>query len=253
MSFEATIAGFAAALHDCGLPPPLSTRGRQGAPDGRRFAVYRNNVAVGLIGAIEARYPVVRRIVGANPFRTMARAFVELEKPHSPVLIAYGETLPDFIAARFPGLGPPYLVDVARLENAWVDAYHADDAPTVGLADLADADPETLSNAHIALHPAARLLRLATPAASIWASYQDDAEPVPHPEQEEDVLIARPEADVSVRILPDCGYAFAKRLKEGATLAEAVETLPHPDEFGSHLVGLVAAGAVMSIVPGERS
>ena len=71
----------------------------------------------------------------------MARAFVEREKPRSPVLIAYGETFPDFIAARFPGLGPPYLVDLARLENAWVDAYHAEDAPTVGLADLADARP----------------------------------------------------------------------------------------------------------------
>ena len=114
-------------------------------------------------------------------------------------------------------------------------------------------DPEALPNAQIALHPAARLLRLATPAASIWASYQDGAEPVPHPEQDEDVLVTRPEADVSVRILPACGYAFAKRLQEGATLAEAVETLPHPDEFGSHLVGLVAAGAVRSIVPGERS
>ncbi len=79
-------------------------------------------------------------------------------------------------------------------------------------------------------------------------------EPGPHrPEQDEDALIARPEADVSVRILPPCGYAFAKRLQEGATLAEAAETLPDPDEFGSHLVGLVAAGAVRSIVPGERS
>ena len=40
------------------------TRGRMGAPDARRFAVYRNNVAVGLIGALEARYPVSRRIAG---------------------------------------------------------------------------------------------------------------------------------------------------------------------------------------------
>ena len=38
MSFEATIAGFAAALHDCDMPSPPGTRGRQGAPDGRRFA-----------------------------------------------------------------------------------------------------------------------------------------------------------------------------------------------------------------------
>ena len=31
----------------------LQTRGRMSAPDARRFAVYRNNVAVGLISALD--------------------------------------------------------------------------------------------------------------------------------------------------------------------------------------------------------
>ena len=66
------------------------THGRMGAPDARRFAVYRNNVAVGLIGALEARYPVSRRIAGDDLFRAMARAFVRAHKPRSPVMIAYG-------------------------------------------------------------------------------------------------------------------------------------------------------------------
>jgi hypothetical protein len=48
------------------------------------------------------------------------------------------------------------------------------------------------------------------------------------------------------------GYAFAKRLQEGATLEAAAETLADPDEFGSHLVGLVSAGAVKAIHVGER-
>ena len=64
MPFETTIAAFAAALADPAAPPPAGARGRLGAPDARRFSVYRNNVAVGLIGALEARYPVARRIVG---------------------------------------------------------------------------------------------------------------------------------------------------------------------------------------------
>ena len=73
------------------------TRGRMGAPDARRFAVYRNNVAVGLIGALEARYPVSRRIAGDELFRAMARAFVRARKPRSPVMIAYGGEFPEFL------------------------------------------------------------------------------------------------------------------------------------------------------------
>jgi hypothetical protein len=256
MPFESTAAAFAAALCDRAAPPPAMTRGRRGGPDARRFAVYRNNVAVGLIAALAARYPVVQRMLGPDAFRAMARAFIEAHKPRSPVIIAYGADFPEFIEARGE-TGLTLLADVARLESAWIEAYHAEDAPAAALADLATLDPSSLPGARIALHPAARLLRLATPAASTWASYQDGAEPPPlslcaGDEIGEDVLVARPEADVSVRVLPPAGYVFAKRLEKGATLSEAAEALPDPDEFGAHVVGLVAAGAVASIIPGER-
>src|SRR5271165_1970073 len=116
MPFEVTIAAFAAALADPALPSPASAVGRLAVPDSRRFSVYRNNVAVGLIGVLEARYPVVRRIVGPNVFRAIARRFAYARKPRSPVMIAYGDGFPDFIA-QAAELDLPYLVDVARLEN----------------------------------------------------------------------------------------------------------------------------------------
>src|SRR6516225_2891540 len=99
MPFETTLRAFAAALGEPSAPPPAMTRGRGGAPDARRFSVYRNNVAVGLIGALEARYPASRKIAGDEVFRVIARAFVRAEKPRSPVMIAYGEDFPEFIAA----------------------------------------------------------------------------------------------------------------------------------------------------------
>jgi len=99
MSFETTVRAFTAALNSPSAATPPMTRGRMGAPDARRFAVYRNNVAVGLIGALEARYPVSRRIAGDDLFRAMARAFVRAMKPRSPVMIAYGEEFPESAAA----------------------------------------------------------------------------------------------------------------------------------------------------------
>ena len=96
MSFETTVRAFAVGLGEPSTPPPAMTRGRMGAPDARRFAVYRNNVAVGLIGVLEARYPVSRRIAGDDLFRATARAFVRANKPRSPVMIAYGGEFPEF-------------------------------------------------------------------------------------------------------------------------------------------------------------
>ncbi len=332
MSFEATVGAFAAALGEPSAAPPAMTRGRFDAPDRRRFSVYRNNVAVGLMGALEARYPATRKIAGEDAFRSIARAFVSERKPRSPVMIAYGEDFPEFVAAylvrdrdpservssplageeqgggsrrpmddgaagRLDNLqgehDPPptwhseerpsfrratpaptggggcanaidfaprqaalaCLADLARLENAWVEAYHAGDAPAATIGDLAALGPESLPEARVAFHPAARILRFSTPAASIWASAQSCAGAAePAGNIAEDVLITRPDADVRVRILPPLGFDFALKLSEGATLIEAALALDDPAfDFGTHLVGLVESGAVASLMPGASS
>ena len=251
MPFEATISAFAAALGRPSASPPAMTRGRLGEPDARRFSVYRNNVAVGLIGALEARYPASRKIAGDDVFRAIARAFVAARKPRSPVMIAYGEDFPEFVAAC-AGV-EPCLADVARLENAWVEAYHAADAAASTIGDLAELSPDLLPGARIAFHPAARLLRFSTPAASIWASAQSAEGPAaPAQGAGEDALVTRPDAEVRVRALPPLGYDFALRLREGATLIEAALALDDPAfDFGTHLVGLVESGAVAAIVQGS--
>ena len=147
------------------------------------------------------------------------------------------------------------LPDVARLENAWVEAYHAEDATAATVGELAALSPDCLPGTRIAFHPAARLLRFATPAASVWASAQSSDDPAAPAEGiGEDALITRPDCDVRVRVLPPLGYDFALRLREGATLIEAAAALNDPAfDFGTHLVGLVESGAVASIIPGQTS
>ena len=90
-------------------------------------------------------------------------------------MIAYGEDFPEFLAGRDGAAAS--LADVARLENAWVEAYHAADEDAATVADLAELSPDSLPEARIAFHPAARFLRFSTPAASIWAAPQGGAGP----------------------------------------------------------------------------
>jgi hypothetical protein len=246
MSFSQTIEAFAHALTDPALAPPAQTLGREGAPDARRFAVYRNNIAVALIGALEARYPVTRRLVGDVFFRAMAHAFALRNKPRSAVILHYGVDFPDFIVGFEPARELAYLADVARLENAWVEAYHSAEAEPLTVAALAAIGPAALGDLRFAFHPAARLLRSNHPAASIWAGHQGegDARPPDHWRGEE-ILITRPDADVRVRILPAGGYSFTHALRSGATLGEAYSTSGFESfDPGAHLIGLIEAGAL---------
>jgi hypothetical protein len=88
-------AEFARSLLKADLPPPSVIRSSDGADPERRFAVYRNNVVVGLVRALEARFPVVLRLVGEEFFRAMAQVYVTHDPPRSPILFRYGSTFPD--------------------------------------------------------------------------------------------------------------------------------------------------------------
>ncbi len=235
---------FALALAAPDRPTPAFTRGRQGRPDDRRFQVYRNNVAAGLIGALEARFPVTRRLVGDAFFRAMAGAYIAGHKPRSPVMIAYGDDFADFVADFEPARELPYLADVARLESAWVEAYHAAEAEPLTIGDLAGVAAEDFGRLIFTFHPSARLVASAHPAASIWAAHQDGAEPHTPEWRPEQALVVRPHAEVLVRLLPSEGFAFAGALLRGKPLAEAAEPLVEADaDPGAALIGLVEAGA----------
>jgi hypothetical protein len=249
MPFSETIDAFARALADPDCPPPIETMGRESQADVRRFAIYRNNVAVSLIAAIEARYPVTRRLVGDAFFRGMARAFVAVARPRSAVILGYGVDFPDFIAGFEPARDLTYLADVARVENAWVEAYHSAEAEPLTAAALAAVDPTMFVDLKFAFHPAARLLRSNHPAASIWAGHQGEGDAkAPDDWRGEEILVTRPDADVRVRILPAGGYDFARALQSGTPLGEAHSAIDFEGfDPGSHLIGLIEAGAISQL------
>jgi hypothetical protein len=241
------LSGFAASLVDPDLPVPPGIVGPRGRADNRRFAVYRNNVHVSLVGALEARFPVVRRLVGEAFFAGMARVYVAAHKPHSPILMHYGDTFGDFIAGFSPARAVPYLADMARLEARWSDAYNAADAEPVGLGGLAAIAPDRLGEAVLRRHPAAALVSSAYAIGSIWAAHQHEPVAAVNAAIPETVLLVRPHADVRLHVLPTSDVAFARALLAGEPIGQAAMQLPPGSDAGAALVGLVSLGAFAEI------
>ncbi|MCO5064822.1 MAG: putative DNA-binding domain-containing protein [Rhizobiaceae bacterium] len=247
-----TQSQFAAALFAREAAPPGLTTAR-GEADASRFAVYRNNVAVALIKALEGRFPVTRRVVGDGFFRMMAHAFIEKNKPSSPLIFEYGAEMPDFISGFEPARQLSYLPDLARIEAAWTSAYHAAEAPVVTAADLA-AIADDLAGCRLVAHPSTFLIASAHPAGSIWAANQaSDVAPL-QTYGPETILVARPFADVHVHILPAQDTAFVQHLFAGHSLGDAGQEALSRNErfdFGTALVGLASLGAFTSIQTGR--
>lgn len=243
---------FTAAIFDANLPVPDGLCTPEGTPAGKRFSVYRNNVAVGLSEALEATFPVIRTLVGDEFFKAMAGVFLRQHAPSSPILMYYGAEMPAFLEAFQPVAHLGYLPDVARIELALCRSYHAADTPPVDPQILQAIAPDDLLNARLHFVPSLHLIRSNWPAASLYHANSNPQAPIPNM-QAEDVLITRPEFDPVVSSLPPGGGVFIENLQADATLDKAVKaaSIASGDfDLTACLALLLAGGAIDAITEG---
>jgi hypothetical protein len=242
---------FAAALRDRRAPVPEFVTSWTGPRPPRRFSVYRNNVRGALVEALAVRYPVVQRLVGEEFFRAMASEFALAHLPPSPVLISYGGEFPSFIEGFAPAASVPYLADVARLESAYWEAYHAADVSPLEASGFASIEPSRLAAARFDFISAFALVASRYPIVSIWRTNAEDeiAQPADLGRSEA-ALVARPGLEVEVRRLPEGAMCFLSRLQGGLTLGESVEAvLAETSSFDltANLAGVISARIVAAI------
>ncbi|WP_412066276.1 putative DNA-binding domain-containing protein [Rhizobium sp. SYY.PMSO] len=248
---------FSSALVDPDHQTPDVVAGPNGKAAVKRYNVYRNNVTVSLIDSLAAIYPVVQRITGVEFFRAMARFHVRATPPTSPLLFEYGREFPAFIERYEYARGMPWLADTARIERAWLDAYHAADAIPLAAERLSIVPPEHLGELTFRSHPATRVVRSRYAALTIFSANRstDPVDPIDATEAE-DALITRPENEVEVRHLPEGGAVFLTALISGQTLATAaaaaMASAPNFD-LPASISGMFTAGAFTGLDFGATS
>ena len=251
MNWHEVQTTFATAVRDPALKVPDSVGKTRGQPSLKRFNVYRNNGVVSLTGVLSATYPVVAELVGEEFFAAMARGFIDHDPPTSPVMLFYGQGFPVYIEAFEPAASLPFLADVARVEWAWGQAYHAADQVPCAIEDLQALAPDKLATVQIELHPSLHLLHSGWSAISIWSAHQlegqarQDAMAAISPAPEHG-LIVRPGLDVDVQRTAGEVTEVLKALQNGATLGEAAEqaSIDGVEAFGSLLNYIFSIGAV---------
>lgn len=212
---------FAQALLDGSAPGPAL---RSNA--GGRFNVYRNTYRITLRNALRTTFPAVERLVGVEYFAALAAAFAEHHPPRSPIMACYGDAFPDFVEQFAPLAGFPYLADVARVEYARVQAYHAADA--VGF-DLAGEAAAMIALDHpVRLHPSVSIIASAHPVHSIWQAQVREDDLAQPDWRAETALVWRHAASETVETMPIDAedVALLGRLANGASLATWLADCP---------------------------
>jgi len=244
------------AFTDALLSPDIEVPQNIVDPDGRiapkRFAVYRNNVIVSLVEALAATFPAVKALVGDDFFNEMARQFARRHPPRSPLLFEYGRDFPAFVAAYEPARSLPFLADIAALDRAWLDAYHAADAAPLDRTAVAMLEEDQLAAARFAAQPALRLVTSQFPLVTIWQAARENRQPQfagdPQPET---ALVVRPDVEVQVFALSPAEGGFFSALAGEVPLGQAAESALAADpqfDFPAALARVITSGAFSSLI-----
>lgn len=240
-----TQAAFAAALLDPEAAVPMGVVDPEGRPAPKRFSVYRNNVAGSLTRALEAAFPTVRKLVGDEFFAAMAGVYLRAHPPRSRMLMLYGKEMPEFLEGFPPVASLGYLPDVARIDQAMRESYHAADRQSLPEAEFQRLIGEDIAGLQLRLAPSLRLVRSCWPVVAIWEANHEGG-PAPHAGPE-DALILRPEFDPRPHRLPRGGAEFVSALLRGATMAEAVEAAGPGLDLTALLGLLIQARAITGV------
>lgn len=240
-------AAFAAAVLGDSDQIAHTVRGAGLAP-AQRVQVYRNAVRVRLKDALADTYPVLRRLVGDACFDGVASEFLRQYPPRVGWLHPFGARMAE-LCARLPVLaGLPYLPDVARLEWAWQQAFHAAGAPGLSAQAFAAVPLERQHAIRLRLQAGASLISSPYPVGRIFEVNQPD-----YPDDDtvsldrggESVLVIRRGLDVRVEALTAGEYALLAALAASAPLGDALQAAldAQPDcPVGSVLARHIAAG-----------
>lgn len=143
----------------------------------RRLHVYRNNYFHSMSESLSDSFPVLKRLLGDDLFKALARDYAKQSPPDSASLLQYGYGFLDFIASHPACEGLDFLEDVGHIEWLYIQCFHGPNADHINLYDLLEVDESHLPQVSFTAHPNLHLFHSEYPALDIWQANLEEEVP----------------------------------------------------------------------------
>src|ERR1700693_6325836 len=101
-----------------------------------RLEIYANAYFYRLLESLGEDFPATQAILEEDNFAALVRGYLREHPPTEPSIVYAGLYLADFLNDHPFAERWPFIADLARLERAVLDVFHAADAPALGLETL---------------------------------------------------------------------------------------------------------------------
>jgi len=226
----------------------------KGIPAGQRMQIYRNNNRIGFHATLQATYPVIERLGGADWFQQNAQEY-QLRFPSRCGDLQYlGQHYPGFLKKELAGTDYEYFADVAALEWAYQEVLTSADSKPLDPARLGNVAPDDHGRLVFALRPELRLIASPYPLLAIWKANQAGAKTASTDEAEirldagdSRILLIRRHDHIELRELPPASFALLQQFVRKVALGTATDAVAanYADfDLGSTLQQLLSLGTI---------
>jgi len=222
-----------------------------------RVGVYATAYRLRLIDALAANFPRLREFVGAKPFDTIAREYLDRHPSQDVSVRWFGHRLSELLREHEEFASQPWLAELAQWEWAIAGAFDAADAAPIEVHALHIA-PDEWPRLRFNLHPSARLLCLRTDAVSLFrdgATSADESRPGRDLHRPQSYVIWRQRLDVRFREQSDDEAQALASIGQGGTfeamcasLCDWVDAEDVPTRAASLLKTWVLEGLITAVI-----
>ncbi len=218
---------FAAAVYDndSSLAPHICET--DGILAHQRLSIYRASVIGIQSDALASVYPVLDQLVGERFFSTLCKAYLSTNSSPSGDLHQLGKNMDTFLQNYSAVDSLPYLPDIAKIEWAYHQAFHAANDLDFSFEDFGEVPPEKQNQLVFGLSNSLTLIQSPWPIDHIWAANQKDnneaEQIIDLNEGGSNILVWRHYRHVELIPLPAEQWAFLSAVKNRRTLGQMLE------------------------------
>jgi hypothetical protein len=198
---------------------------------------HANTISHARLVALEETFPLTRQALGEEQFNQLSRAYAETPEARTCDANTIGKAFPNFLQTT--PAGQP-IIELACIEWAWLESYHAAEALPLAIEDLATLSEAALLEQLVNWHPATRLIPISRPLPNVVPELDS--------ENAKAILIVRPDANVRLLALDAVTFQITKLAEKSTTvgnlLAFVSEQVSVADPIGPVLT-LIGAGALV--------
>lgn len=195
----------------------------------QRVGIYRNSVHGILLQYLGELYQVTRQLVGEEFFERLCDEYVDHTPPSRPFLAEYGDTFPSFMREHAALQSMLWLADVAQLEWARHQVWHAVNQAHADFSQIMRLSEEQQANLCFQTPNSAQLVQSPYAIHQIWLAHQPEDFPEKIPleririHQQTYLLIWRAGRKLQQVELDETGWQFLSAVQQGEPLPALTE------------------------------